>query len=102
MERIVCRNCGNENVYLDTKDNKFVHCDCLDCNYQWSAPSIRSKAVVFNIVAGFIGVLLIIFGASMHTAVNGGHHQSPVVLLIVGMALFVTFTYRSLRTYRVI
>jgi|GEM_PF-4093953 len=102
MERIACRNCGNENVYLYTKDNKVVHCDCLDCNYQWSAPSIRSKAVVFNLVAGFIGILLSIFGVSDIVAGMDSHPQSPVVLLIVGIALFLTFTYRSLRTYRVI
>lgn len=102
MEHVACRNCGNENVYFDTKDNKVAHYDCLDCNYQWSAPLVKPKEVVFNIVAGFIGMLLAIFGVSDLVAGMSTHPQSPLVLLILGMALLVTFTYRSLRTYRVI
>ena len=102
MDRTACRNCGNENVYLETKDNNVVHYDCLDCNYQWSAPLVRPKAVVFNIVAGFIGMLLAISGVSALVAGMGADPQSPLVLLILGIAMLVTFTYRSLRTYRVI
>ena len=105
MEHVACRNCGNENIHSDTKDNKLIHYDCLDCNYEWSAPRIDIRKVVFNIIACFIGILLMIFGL-LSTIVkdisDSFSAQSPAVLLFIGMALVITFTYRSLRTYRFI
>ncbi|MCW3123953.1 MAG: hypothetical protein JWQ38_3445 [Flavipsychrobacter sp.] len=104
MGNVTCRNCGNENVYFKEVNDNVVHYDCLDCNYEWSAPPVREGQVLFNIAAGIAGIGLIIYGVSyilthLHDAFN---HQSPIVLLSAGTFLVGMFAYRSLRTYRLI
>ena len=44
MERIICRNCGQESASLNTGNAVHDLYDCTECNYQWRDTSLKSKA----------------------------------------------------------
>ena len=43
MNKAICRHCGNDNAYIDFKDENSKRFHCLDCDYEWETTTLKTR-----------------------------------------------------------